>query len=137
MCLEIERLGLSAVIMGSRGFRASTRSSESRLGSVSDCCVHHCLCLVVAVRYPDDGAGSDAPGAGGLLAPRVNGSALPVICENQISYYNIQVYRVEVTALGCCQLNKPIHELVADSATASRSEILLRRILLMLHVPCL
>ncbi|CAL9120338.1 unnamed protein product [Musa textilis] len=78
MCLEIERLGLSAVIMGSMGFRASTRSSESRLGSVSDCCVHHCLCLVVVVRYPDDGAGSDAPGAGGLLAPRGNGSALPV-----------------------------------------------------------
>ncbi|THU50347.1 hypothetical protein C4D60_Mb06t19260 [Musa balbisiana] len=79
MCHEIKRLGLSAVIMGSRGFGASRRSSKSRLGSVSDYCVHHCVCPVVVVRYPDDGAGSDASGAGGLLAaPRVNGSALPV-----------------------------------------------------------
>ncbi|CAL9055508.1 unnamed protein product [Musa banksii] len=78
MCHEIERHGLSAVIMGSRAFGASRRSSKSRLGSVSDYCVHHCVCPVVVVRYPDDGAGSDASGAGGLLAPRVNGSALPV-----------------------------------------------------------
>lgn len=54
LCLEIERLGLSAVIMGSRGFGASRRSTEGRLGSVSDYCVRHCVCPVIVVRYPDD-----------------------------------------------------------------------------------
>ncbi|EEF39680.1 universal stress protein PHOS34 [Ricinus communis] len=59
LCLEVERLGLSAVIMGSRGFGASRRSSNLNgkgrlLGSVSDYCVHHCVCPVVVVRYPDD-----------------------------------------------------------------------------------
>ncbi|CBI17996.3 unnamed protein product, partial [Vitis vinifera] len=43
LCLEVERLGLSAVIMGSRGFGASKRTSKGRLGSVSDYCVHHCV----------------------------------------------------------------------------------------------
>uniref|UniRef100_M1C1H1 UspA domain-containing protein n=1 Tax=Solanum tuberosum TaxID=4113 RepID=M1C1H1_SOLTU len=55
LCLEVERLGLSAVIMGSRGFGASRRSPKGgMLGSVSDYCVHHCVCPVVVVRYPDD-----------------------------------------------------------------------------------
>ncbi|KAI4321899.1 hypothetical protein MLD38_035226 [Melastoma candidum] len=54
LCLEVERLGLSAVIMGSRGFGAARRGSDGRLGSVSDYCVHHCVCPVVVVRYPDD-----------------------------------------------------------------------------------
>lgn len=54
LCLEIERLGLSAVIMGSRGFGASRRNTEGRLGSVSDYCVRHCVCPVIVVRYPDD-----------------------------------------------------------------------------------
>ncbi|XP_059292812.1 universal stress protein PHOS32 [Lycium ferocissimum] len=55
LCLEVERLGLSAVIMGSRGFGASRHSNKGgRLGSVSDYCVHHCVCPVVVVRYPDD-----------------------------------------------------------------------------------
>ncbi|CAI9087664.1 OLC1v1021793C1 [Oldenlandia corymbosa var. corymbosa] len=54
LCLEVERLGLSAVIMGSRGFGASRRTTKGRLGSVSDYCVHHCVCPVVVVRYPDD-----------------------------------------------------------------------------------
>ncbi|XP_027354970.1 universal stress protein PHOS32-like isoform X1 [Abrus precatorius] len=60
LCLEVERLGLSAVIMGSRGFGAVRRGSDGRLGSVSDYCVHHCVCPVVVVRYPDD---KDAAGA--------------------------------------------------------------------------
>lgn len=51
LCLEIERLGLSAVIMGSRGFGASRRSCKTRLGSVSDYCVRHCVCPVVVVRH--------------------------------------------------------------------------------------
>ncbi|KAG8473350.1 hypothetical protein CXB51_035462 [Gossypium anomalum] len=54
LCLEVERLGLSAVIMGSRGFGAARRTSKGRLGSVSDYCVHHCICPVVVVRYPDE-----------------------------------------------------------------------------------
>ncbi|XP_023929284.1 universal stress protein PHOS32 [Quercus suber] len=55
LCLEVERLGLSAVIMGSRGFGAVRRGNDDgRLGSVSDYCVHHCVCPVVVVRYPED-----------------------------------------------------------------------------------
>lgn len=64
LCLEVERLGVCAVIMGSRGFGASKRSTKGRLGSVSDYCVHHCVCPVVVVRLPDDkdggGGGDDA-----------------------------------------------------------------------------
>ncbi|KAK4399032.1 Universal stress protein PHOS32 [Sesamum angolense] len=60
LCLEVERLGLSAVIMGSRGFGASRRSSKGRLGSVSDYCVHHCVCPVVVVRFPDEKDGAVA-----------------------------------------------------------------------------
>ncbi|KAG8080172.1 hypothetical protein GUJ93_ZPchr0007g4523 [Zizania palustris] len=61
LCLEVERLGLSAVIMGSKGFGAARRTSKGRLGSVSDYCVHHCVCPVVVVRFPDDGvAGGDS-----------------------------------------------------------------------------
>ncbi|KAK1283471.1 hypothetical protein QJS10_CPB21g00772 [Acorus calamus] len=54
LCLEVERLGLSTVVMGSRGFGASRRNSKGRLGSVSDYCVRHCVCPVVVVRYPDE-----------------------------------------------------------------------------------
>ncbi|KAJ7554352.1 hypothetical protein O6H91_06G136800 [Diphasiastrum complanatum] len=54
ICLEVERLGVNAVIMGSRGFGASKGSRKARLGSVSDYCVHHCDCPVVVVRYPED-----------------------------------------------------------------------------------
>ncbi|XP_076947985.1 universal stress protein PHOS34-like [Bidens hawaiensis] len=65
LCLEVERLGLSAVIMGSRGFGATKRGSDGRLGSVSDYCVRHCVCPVVVVRYPDEkeaaGSGSAQP----------------------------------------------------------------------------
>ncbi|KAG6479092.1 hypothetical protein ZIOFF_062551 [Zingiber officinale] len=59
LCLEVERLNLSAVIMGSRGFRASRKTSKGRLGSVSDYCVHHYVCPVVVVRYPDEGGATD------------------------------------------------------------------------------
>ncbi|KAK6149829.1 hypothetical protein DH2020_017354 [Rehmannia glutinosa] len=65
LCLEVERLGLSAVIMGSRGFGASRRSSKGRLGSVSDYCVHHCVCPVVVVRFPDEKDGDAANASGG------------------------------------------------------------------------
>ncbi|KAK9674410.1 hypothetical protein RND81_12G230800 [Saponaria officinalis] len=59
LCLEVERLGFNAVIMGSRGFGASKKGSSGRLGSVSDYCVRHCVCPVVVVRYPDDKDGND------------------------------------------------------------------------------
>ncbi|CAL0322676.1 unnamed protein product [Lupinus luteus] len=59
LCLEVERLGLSAAIMGSRGFGASKRGSKGRLGSVSDYCVHHCICPVVVVRFPEDKDGEN------------------------------------------------------------------------------
>lgn len=60
LCLEVERLGLSAVIMGSRGFGAIKRGTDGRLGSVSDYCVRHCVCPVVVVRYPDEKDGGNA-----------------------------------------------------------------------------
>ncbi|CAO2814364.1 unnamed protein product [Amaranthus hypochondriacus] len=66
LCLEIERLGMSVVIMGSRGFGASRRTSKGRLGSVSDYCVHHCVCPVVVVRYPEE---KDVQGDVGSLHP--------------------------------------------------------------------
>ncbi|KAK4803889.1 hypothetical protein SAY86_003706 [Trapa natans] len=59
LCLEVERLGLSAVIMGSRGFGAAKRGSDGKLGSVSDYCVHHCVCPVVVVRYSDEKEGGE------------------------------------------------------------------------------
>nr|CAD1832146.1 unnamed protein product [Ananas comosus var. bracteatus] len=58
LCIEVERLGIGAVIMGSRGFGAARSSSKAGLGSVSDYCVHHCACPVVVVRFPDDGSGA-------------------------------------------------------------------------------
>ncbi|KAM7492640.1 hypothetical protein LguiA_035561 [Lonicera macranthoides] len=62
LCLEIERLGLSTVIMGSRGLGATKRGSDGKLGSVSDYCVRHCVCPVVVVRYPDDKDGGNGGG---------------------------------------------------------------------------
>lgn len=62
LCLEVERLGLSAVIMGSRGFGALRKNSKGRLGSVSDYCVHHCVCPVVVVRYPEERNGGKSGG---------------------------------------------------------------------------
>lgn len=65
LCLEVERLGLCAVIMGSRGFGASRKITKGRLGSVSDYCVHHCVCPVIVVRFPDEnGAAAEEPEGG-------------------------------------------------------------------------
>ncbi|KAL8497395.1 hypothetical protein ACS0TY_020912 [Phlomoides rotata] len=55
LCLEVERLGLSAVIMGSRGIGASSERGKGKLGTVSDYCVQHCSCPVVVVRYNNEG----------------------------------------------------------------------------------
>ncbi|KAH7279458.1 hypothetical protein KP509_37G020500 [Ceratopteris richardii] len=61
ICLEVERLGVNAVIMGSRGFGASKKPHKARLGSVSDYCVHHCDCPVVVVRYPEEEREGEEP----------------------------------------------------------------------------
>uniref|UniRef100_N1QVC6 UspA domain-containing protein n=1 Tax=Aegilops tauschii TaxID=37682 RepID=N1QVC6_AEGTA len=79
LCLEAERLGLSAMIMGSRGFGASRRAGNGRLGSVSDYCVHHCVCPVVVVRYPDD-----AGAAGGAESV---GDELRTVPENEVVFH--------------------------------------------------
>ncbi|RWR90946.1 Universal stress protein A [Cinnamomum micranthum f. kanehirae] len=79
LCLEVERLGLSAVIMGSRGIGASKRAAKGRLGSVSDYCVHHCVCPVVVVRFPDDE--KEAPEEAAAAAPE--GKLHPVQEEEQ------------------------------------------------------
>jgi len=63
LCLEVERLRVSACIMGSRGVGAEKRSRKARLGSVSDYCVHHCDCPVIVVRMPDEKVAEDAPTA--------------------------------------------------------------------------
>ncbi|XP_055823715.1 universal stress protein PHOS32-like [Solanum dulcamara] len=57
LCLEVERLRLSAMIMGSRGFGANNNRgivSKGKLGSVSDYCVKNCICPVVVVRHPQE-----------------------------------------------------------------------------------
>ncbi|KAL0328074.1 UNVERIFIED_CONTAM: Universal stress protein PHOS32 [Sesamum calycinum] len=51
LCLEVERLGFSALITGSRGAGVLRKSAKGKLGSVSDYCVQHCVCPVVVVRY--------------------------------------------------------------------------------------
>ncbi|CAN6183743.1 unnamed protein product [Urochloa humidicola] len=86
LCLEVERLGLSAVIMGSKGFGAARRTSKGRLGSVSDYCVHHCVCPVVVVRFPDDGSAEDGE-AGGLSAAGAEDVLHPVP-EEEAEYHD-------------------------------------------------
>ncbi|CAH8317917.1 unnamed protein product [Eruca vesicaria subsp. sativa] len=44
---------------------AKKRGSDGKLGSVSDYCVHHCVCPVVVVRYPDDRDGTPNALSGG------------------------------------------------------------------------
>ncbi|XP_057960585.1 universal stress protein PHOS32 [Malania oleifera] len=100
LCLEVERLGLSAVIMGSRGFGASKRSSKGRLGSVSDYCVHHCVCPVVVVRYPDEkdsgnGAGEDSGGVGKGAAEK-DGDLLCPVVEEDLEYHDASDKQAEL-----------------------------------------
>lgn len=89
LCLEVERLGLSAVIMGSRGFGATKRAPKARLGSVSDYCVHHCVCPVVVVRYPEDKDGGYGGGmAKGKLGIGEEVELHPVPEEEQEEYHD-------------------------------------------------
>ncbi|CAA0835959.1 Adenine nucleotide alpha hydrolases-like superfamily protein [Striga hermonthica] len=88
LCLEVERLGLSAVIMGSRGFGASRRSSKGRLGSVSDYCVRHCVCPVVVVRFQDESdGGSDECEPGSAKAGYKDASGLHPVPEEEEPVY--------------------------------------------------
>jgi len=61
ICLEVERLGVNAVIMGSRGFGASKRNCKSRLGSVSDYCVRHCVLSRCCCEVPRGDRGCPVP----------------------------------------------------------------------------
>lgn len=89
LCLEVERLGLSAVIMGSRGFGASKRTGKGRLGSVSDYCVHHCVCPVVVVRYPDEKESSAADGDSTVMEKVVKGEVeLHPVPEEEQEYHD-------------------------------------------------
>ncbi|XP_072951961.1 universal stress protein PHOS32-like [Typha angustifolia] len=88
LCLEVERLGLSAVIMGSRGFGASRRTSKGRLGSVSDYCVHHCICPVVVVRYPDEGAAAGVADGGEKGVVLEKAAELHPVPEEEQEYHD-------------------------------------------------
>ncbi|XP_027928481.1 universal stress protein PHOS34 [Vigna unguiculata] len=88
LCLEVERLGLSAVIMGSRGFGASKRAAKGRLGSVSDYCVHHCVCPVVVVRYPEENDNGSGNGNGGDVLVGEQAELPPVPEEEHEVYHD-------------------------------------------------
>ncbi|KAI4299261.1 hypothetical protein L6164_032738 [Bauhinia variegata] len=90
LCLEVERLGLSTMIMGSRGIGASRRNTEGRLGSVSDYCVHHCVCPVVVVRFPDEKDGDFGSNAGDKEKDKKNQleSTCPVVVEEDEQEYH-------------------------------------------------
>ncbi|KAH1218722.1 Universal stress protein PHOS34 [Glycine max] len=108
LCLEVERLGLSAVIMGSRGFGASKRAAKGRLGSVSDYCVHHCVCPVVVVRYPEenDNGKGDGNGAGGLVVQVGEPVELPPVPEEE---HEVNCSRQQ----GMYQMKKNVLELIS------------------------
>ncbi|KAF2283038.1 hypothetical protein GH714_043184 [Hevea brasiliensis] len=97
LCLEVERLGLCAVIMGSRGFGASRKNTKGRLGSVSDYCVHHCVCPVIVVRFPDEKDGA-AEGPGGCVKKEENvGKVLPpVVDEAEQEYHDASDKQAEM-----------------------------------------
>ncbi|CAN4103404.1 unnamed protein product [Withania somnifera] len=81
LCLEVERLRLSAMIMGSRGYGAKKRGiiSKGKLGSVSDYCVKHCVCPVVVVRFPQE----DDNGDGGVEKKAVEAELPPLLEDDQ------------------------------------------------------
>jgi nucleotide-binding universal stress UspA family protein len=95
LCLEVERLGLSAVIMGSRGIGGggSRRNGKGRLGSVSDYCVHHCVCPVVVVRYPDD---DKEEGGGGEVEEGKGEEVLRPVPEDETEYHDASDKQTEL-----------------------------------------
>lgn len=93
LCLEVERLGFSAVVMGSRGFGASRKSSKGRLGSVSDYCVHHCVCPVIVVRFPDE-----KDGGAGEESERDGGATLCTVMEEEQEEHDMDGKQSDMTA---------------------------------------
>ncbi|MCD7466583.1 hypothetical protein HAX54_003418 [Datura stramonium] len=86
LCLEVERLRLSVMIMGSRGFGGTNRGiSKGKLGSVSDYCVRHCICPVVVVRYPQL---EDEYGDGGVEKKAAVEAELPPVPEEDQEYHD-------------------------------------------------
>ncbi|XP_011079191.2 universal stress protein PHOS32-like [Sesamum indicum] len=67
LCLEVERLGFSALITGSRGAGVLRKSTKGKLGSVSDYCVQHCSCPVVVVRYNQEKEEEEEEAASDLI----------------------------------------------------------------------
>ncbi|KAJ7946885.1 Universal stress protein [Quillaja saponaria] len=91
LCLEVERLGLCTMIMGSRGFGASGRNVKGRLGSVSDYYVHHCGCPVIVVRCTDEKDGNSSSNANAKELGKQKGVKLPcpvVIEEDEQEYHD-------------------------------------------------
>ncbi|PKI72716.1 hypothetical protein CRG98_006895 [Punica granatum] len=92
LCLEVERLGLSAMIMGSRGFgaaRTRRKSKLGKLGTVSDYCVQHCVCPVVVVRYPDDKEGNGSVSGCGAEDGGKEAELHPVPEEDDQEYHDV------------------------------------------------
>uniref|UniRef100_A0A2P2QPB9 UspA domain-containing protein n=1 Tax=Rhizophora mucronata TaxID=61149 RepID=A0A2P2QPB9_RHIMU len=87
LCLEVERLGLCALITGSRGFGAARKATKGRLGSVSDYCVHHCVCPVIVVRCSEE---NDGGSVGVLKKAEKDGEAAlhPVAEEEEEQEYH-------------------------------------------------
>ncbi|RLN23828.1 hypothetical protein C2845_PM07G25150 [Panicum miliaceum] len=56
----------TSVLYGADWGSIPVSGGKGRLGSVSDYCVHHCVCPVVVVRYPDDAAGAVGDAAGAI-----------------------------------------------------------------------
>uniref|UniRef100_A0A3Q7I8K6 UspA domain-containing protein n=1 Tax=Solanum lycopersicum TaxID=4081 RepID=A0A3Q7I8K6_SOLLC len=87
LCLEVERLRLSAMIMGSRGFGENESRgivSKGKLGSVSDYCVKNCICPVVVVRYPQQ----DEYGDGAVEKKAAIEAELPPVPEEEHEYHD-------------------------------------------------
>ncbi|CAH8387519.1 unnamed protein product [Eruca vesicaria subsp. sativa] len=51
--------------------RWAKKGSDGKLGSVSDYCLHHCVCPVVVVRFPDEDR--DGPPSGPLVTVKAGG----------------------------------------------------------------
>ncbi|CAN6290451.1 unnamed protein product [Urochloa humidicola] len=68
LCLEVERLRLSVVIIGS-----ARRTSKGSLGlaRIVDYCTQHCICPVVVVHFPDEGSAEDEEISGHGLSSAV------------------------------------------------------------------
>ncbi|KAJ7968440.1 Universal stress protein [Quillaja saponaria] len=88
LCLEVERLGLSTMIMGSRGFGASRRNAKGRLGSVSDYCVQHCVCPVIVVRCPDEKDGNSGSNANANEGGKKVELSCPLVKEEDDQEYH-------------------------------------------------